>query len=307
MDFPRLTLFHSSKNSFFRLLKTWACKCLEGVICKTFKDKERIRAAGRSAAAVLDRLCTMVEPGLSTWQIDEAGGEIMKDMGIQSACKGYRSGYRVFPSYTCLSVNDEIVHGIGVKDRILKEGDVISVDVCIREDGFVGDNCRTVPVGEVSPEVARLLRVTEESLYVGLVHALHKNRVGDIGNAVQRHVEDEGFAIITNFVGHGVGRTLHEDPQIPNYGKPGTGVQLRKGMAICVEPMVNTKSPRVRMAKDGWTALAEDQLPSAHFEHTMLVDEGTPEIVTLPPGYHHATKFLKAKLEQLSLPIELDW
>lgn len=277
-----------------------------GVICKNFKEKERMRAAGRSAAAVLDRLCAMVEPGISTWDIDEMGGEIMKDMGIKSACKGYRSGNRIFPSYTCLSVNEEIVHGIGIKDRILQEGDVISVDVCIREEGFVGDNCRTVAVGEVSPEVARLLRVTEESLYLGLVNALHKNRVGDISSAVQKHVEKEGFAVITNFVGHGVGRTLHEDPQIPNFGRAGTGVQLRKGMAICIEPMVNTKSSGVRMAKDGWTALAEDNLPSAHFEHTLLVDEGTPEIVTLPPGYHHATKFLKARLEQLSLNIDLD-
>ena len=137
------------------------------MICKNFKEKERMRAAGRSAATVLDRLCAMVEPGMSTWEIDEAGGEIMNEMGIKSACKGYRSGHRIFPSYTCLSVNDEVVHGIGIKERILKEGDILSVDVCVRQDGFIGDNCRTVPVGEVSPEVARLLRITEESLYVG--------------------------------------------------------------------------------------------------------------------------------------------
>jgi methionyl aminopeptidase len=279
---------------------------LEVVICKTFKDKERMRAAGRSAAAVLDRLCAMVAPGISTWDLDEAGGEIMKDLGIKSACKGYRSGHRIFPSYTCLSVNEEVVHGIGVKDRILKEGDIISVDVCVRDDGFVGDNCRTVPVGKVAPEVARLLRVTEESLYAGLVNALHKNRVGDISHGVQKHVEAEGFAVITNFVGHGVGRTLHEDPQIPNFGRAGSGIQLRKGMAICVEPMVNTKSAGVRMADDGWTALAEDNLPSAHFEHTLLVDEGTPEILTLPPGYDHSTNFLEAKLEQLSLAVNRD-
>lgn len=275
------------------------------MICKNFKEKERMRAAGRSAATVLDRLCAMVEPGMSTWEIDEAGGEIMNEMGIKSACKGYRSGHRIFPSYTCLSVNDEIVHGIGIKERILKEGDILSVDVCVRQDGFIGDNCRTVPVGEVSPEVARLLRITEESLYVGLVNALHKKRVGDISHAVQQHVEAAGFAVITNFVGHGVGRSLHEDPQIPNFGRAGSGAQLRKGMAICIEPMVNTESAGVRMAKDGWTALTEDTLPSAHFEHTLLVDEGTPEILTLPPGYHHATKFLHSKIDELSLPIEL--
>ncbi len=264
-----------------------------------------MRVAGRSAATVLDRLCAMVAPGMSTWDIDEAGGEIMKEMGIQSACKGYRSGHRIFPSYTCLSVNEEVVHGIGIKEKILKEGDIISVDVCIREDGFIGDNCRTVPVGEVSPEVARLLRITEESLYVGLIHAVHKNRVGDISSAVQQHVEAEGFAVITNFVGHGVGRTLHEDPQIPNFGKAGTGAQLRKGMAICIEPMVNTKSSGVKMAKDGWTALAEDNLPSAHFEHTLLVDDHRPEIITLPPGFSNSGTFLQAKLEELVLDIDL--
>lgn len=275
------------------------------MICKNFKEKERIRAAGRSAAAVLDKLCSLVEPGISTWDLDVAGGEIMKELGVKSACKGYRSGNRIFPAYTCLSVNEEVVHGIGIKERILKEGDVLSVDVCIREDGFIGDNCRTVPVGEVSSKVANLLRVTEESLYVGLVNALHKKRVGDISSAVQKHVEAEGFAIITNFVGHGVGRTLHEDPQIPNFGKPGTGPQLRKGMAICIEPMVNTKSSGVRMAKDGWTALAEDNLPSAHFEHTLLVDELIPEIVTLPPDHDNSNSFLEKKIEEFSLDINL--
>ncbi|MDG1354727.1 MAG: type I methionyl aminopeptidase [Opitutales bacterium] len=277
------------------------------MICKNFKEKERMRKVGRSAAEVLDRLCELVKPGMSTWEIDEAGGEIMEELGVKSACKGYRSGHRIFPSHTCLSVNEEVVHGIGIKECILQEGDVLSVDVCVKQDGFIGDNCRTVPVGEVTPEVARLLRVTEQSLYLGLINALHKNRVGDISAGVQQHVRDQGFAIITNFVGHGVGRTLHEDPQIPNFGKAGTGPQLRKGMAICVEPMVNTKNPGIRMAKDGWTALAEDKLPSAHFEHTLLVDVDTPEIVTLPPGYHHATKFLKEKLKQLDLEVELDF
>ena len=187
-----------------------------------------MRQAGRSAATVLDRLCKFVQPGMSTLEIDEKGGALMEELGVKSACKGYRSGHRIFPSYTCLSVNDEVVHGIGVKERILKEGDVISVDVCIRQEGFIGDNCKTIPVGQVHPEVERLLRVTEESLYLGLSQALHKKRVGDVSHAVQSHVEKEGFAIITNFVGHGVGRSLHEDPQIPNFGKPGTGPQARK-------------------------------------------------------------------------------
>ena len=165
-----------------------------------------MRQAGRSAATVLDRLCKFVQPGMSTLEVDEKGGALMAELGVKSACKGYRSGHRIFPSYTCLSVNDEVVHGIGVKERILREGDVISVDVCIRQEGFIGDNCKTIPVGQINPDVERLLRVTEESLYLGLSQALHKKRVGDVSNAVQSHVEKEGFAIITNFVGHGVDR-----------------------------------------------------------------------------------------------------
>ena len=148
------------------------------MICKNFKDKEKMRKAGRSAATILDRLCSVVKPGMNTFEIDEIGGELMETMGVKSACKGYRSGHRIFPSYTCLSVNDEVVHGIGVKGRVLNEGDIISVDVCIRENGFIGDNCRTIPVGNVSPEIEKLLRVTEESLFLGICQATHKNRVG---------------------------------------------------------------------------------------------------------------------------------
>ena len=209
------------------------------MICKNFKEKVKMRVAGCTAATILDRLCSYVRPGMNTLEIDEEGGAMMRDFGVKSACKGYRSGNRIFPSYTCLSINDEVVHGIGLKDRVLKEGDILSVDVCIRENGVIGDNCRTIPVGQVSPEVERLLRVTEESLYYGLAMAIHKKRVGDVSEAVQEYVEKAGFAVITNFVGHGVGRTLHEDPQIPNFGKAGTGSQFRKGMAICIEPMVN--------------------------------------------------------------------
>ena len=262
------------------------------VICLTFKDKEKMRRAGRSAATILDRLCSAIKPGMNTLEIDELAGEMMEDMGVKSACKGYRSGHRIFPSHTCLSVNDEVVHGIGISDRVLKDGDVISVDICIREDGMIGDNCRTIAVGRVSPEVEKLLRVTEESMYEGIKQALHKNRVGDVSQAVQEHVEQAGFAVITNFVGHGVGRTLHEDPQIPNFGKAGTGPRFRRGMAICIEPMVNMKSSQIRMAEDGWTALAVDGLPSAHFEHTLLVDDQNPEILTIPEGFENAEDFV---------------
>ena len=261
------------------------------MICKTFKLKEKMREAGRAAATVLDKLCAMVEPGISTLDLDEAGGKLMSGLGVESACRGYRSGTKVFPSFTCLSVNEEVVHGIASPDKILKSGDVISIDVCICCDGYIGDNCRTVPVGSVSPEVERLLRVTEEALFLGIREAVHKNRVGDVSNAVQRHVEAADFAIITNFVGHGVGKSLHEEPQIPNFGRAGAGPKLKRGMAVCVEPMVNTKRAKVRMAKDGWTALAEDGLPSAHFEHTLLVGEDVAEIITIPEGREKVEPF----------------
>ena len=267
-----------------------------GVICKSFKDKEKMRRAGKMAATVLDRLCKLVNPGMSTLEIDELGGELMQELGVKSACKGYRSGQKIFPSYTCLSVNDEVVHGIGVEDRILKDGDILSVDVCIRDGEMIGDNCRTIPVGQVSPKVEKLLEVTEQSLYLGISKALSKKRVGDVSEAVQTHVESSGFAVITNFVGHGVGRTLHEEPQIPNFGKAGTGPKFKKGMAICIEPMVNIKSPQIRMAKDGWTALAVDGLPSAHFEHTILVDDELPEIITIPEGFGSAEDYFEQKL-----------
>ncbi|MBP51869.1 MAG: type I methionyl aminopeptidase [Opitutae bacterium] len=270
------------------------------MICKSFKEKEKLRRAGRSAATILDRLCSMVKPGMNTLELDEEGGGLMKDFGVKSACKGYRSGHRIFPSFTCLSVNDEVVHGIGVENRILKEGDIISVDVCIREDGMIGDNCRTIAVGTVSPEIEKLLKVTEESLYAGISQALHKNRVGDVSEAVQDHIESSGFAVITNFVGHGVGRSLHEDPQIPNFGKSGTGPKFRKGMAICIEPMVNMRSSQIRMAKDGWTAMAVDGMPSAHFEHTLLVDDEYPEILTIPDGYENAEDFLSQRTKQVA-------
>ena len=270
------------------------------MICKSFKDKEKMRQAGRSAATILDKLCSLVKPGMSTLEIDLAGGDLMKEFGVKSACKGYRSGNRIFPSFTCLSVNQEVVHGIGVKNRILQSGDVISVDVCIRENGMIGDNCRTIPVGKVSPEISRLLKVTEESLYLGMRLALDKNRVGDVSHAVQKHIESAGFAVITNFVGHGVGRSLHEDPQIPNFGKAGTGPKLRRGMAICIEPMVNMKSPQIRMAKDGWTAIAVDEVPSAHFEHTLLVDEDLPEILTIPEGCGKTEEYFSSKISEFA-------
>jgi len=257
------------------------------MVCKTYKQKQKMRDACRAAATVLDRLCDMVAPGVSTHDIDQEGKRLMDEFGVKSACYGYRAGSRAFPAYTCLSVNDEVVHGIGDKKRFLKEGDVISVDVCVSLDGHIGDNCRTVPVGSVSPDISRLLKVTEEAMHRGIAQAIHGNRVGDVSHAVQRCVEGAGFAVITNFVGHGVGKSLHEEPQIPNYGKAGSGPVLKRGLTVAIEPMVNMRKKDISMAADGWTALTVDGMPSAHFEHTVMVDKDRPEILTLPEGDKH--------------------
>lgn len=253
------------------------------MVCKTYKQKQKMRDACRAAATVLERLCGMVAPGVSTLDIDQEGKRLMVDLGVKSACYGYRSGSHVFPSYTCLSVNDEVVHGIGSKKRILKDGDVISVDVCLSLDGHIGDNCRTVPVGSVSPEIDRLLKVTEKAMYKGIEQAIHGNRVGDVSFAVESYVKKAGFAVITNFVGHGVGKSLHEEPQIPNYGKAGSGPRLKRGLTVAIEPMVNMRKKDIQIADDGWTALTVDGMPSAHFEHTVMVGNDKAEILTTVP------------------------
>ncbi len=254
------------------------------MVCKTYKQKQKMRDVCQAAASVLDRLCMIVAPGVSTLDIDQEGKRLMDEFGVKSACYGYRSGSRVFPAHTCLSVNEEVVHGIGSKGRVLKDGDIIAVDVCVSLDEHIGDNCRTVPVGSVSPEVDRLLKVTEEAMYCGIEQAVHGNQVGDVSNAVQRCVEKAGFAVITNFVGHGVGKSLHEEPQIPNYGRPRSGPRLKRGLTVAIEPMVNMRIKDIRMADDGWTALAVDNMPSAHFEHTVMVGNDQAEILTIPEG-----------------------
>lgn len=252
------------------------------MVCKTYKQKQKMRDVCRAAASVLERLCRMVEPGANTYDLDQEGKRLMNEYGVKSACYGYRAGSRVFPANTCLSVNEEVVHGIGSKKRILKEGDIIAVDVCVSLDGHIGDNCRTVPVGSVPPEVDRLLKVTEEAMHRGIAQAIDGNRVGDVSHSVQRCVEEAGFAVITNFVGHGVGKSLHEEPQIPNYGKPGSGPRLKRGLTLAIEPMVNMRIKDIHMADDGWTALAVDGMPSAHFEHTVMVGIDEAEILTIP-------------------------
>jgi len=254
------------------------------MIVRNEQQMKSIRDAAQVAATVLDRMCELVAPGMNTYDLDQCGRRFIEELGAESACYKYQVGSRIYPAFTCLSVNEEVVHGIGSLDRTLKEGDVISVDVCTRYKGFIGDNCRTVGVGRLDPEKQRLLDVTEASMYEGIKAACKGNRVGKISSAVQRVVEKAGFSVIRDFVGHGVGRSLHEEPQIPNFGKPGNGPKLREGAVVCIEPMVNMGNYRVTMGDDGWTALSADGSASAHFEHTIIITKDGPEILSVPLG-----------------------
>ena len=249
---------------------------------KSESELKLMRTACRIAATVLDELCKLVAPGVNTYDLDQTGRKLLAGFDARSACYGYQVGNKRFPAYTCLSVNDEIVHGIGTLKRVLQEGDIVSVDVCVEYRGFIGDNARTVPVGEISSEKQKLLRVTEASLNAAIDQARAGNRVGAISNTVERYIRPHGFGIIRDFVGHGVGRTMHEPPQIPNYGPRNRGELLRPGMTLAIEPMISLGRSRVLMGDDGWTALTIDGSDAAHFEHTVLVTHGDPEILTIP-------------------------
>lgn len=248
---------------------------------KSERDLKIMREACVIAATVLDEISKMAGVGISTWELDQAARNLMEDFSSRSACYKYKSGKLRFPGYTCLSINDEIIHGIPSRERLLKSGDIISMDVCVVYQGFVGDNTRTVVIGEAAPEVQRLVKTTEAAMYAGVAKALSGNRVGDISNAIQKFVEAEGYSVIREFTGHGVGRKLHEEPEVPNYGTAGTGPFLRPGMTLAIEPMVAMGNPAIRIGSDGWTVYTLDGKPSSHFEHTVLITDGEPEILTV--------------------------
>lgn len=250
------------------------------IAAKTDEEIQAIREACQVAATVLDKLCQDVEAGVNTYDLDQAGKRYMEELGAESACYNYRIGSKVFPSYTCLSVNDEVVHGIGSLKTILRPGDNITVDVVVRYRGFIGDNARTLIIGQGDEQMQLLVKTTEEALYHGIGFAKAGSRVGDMSYAIQRYVEKRGMSVVREFVGHGVGRTMHEDPQVPNYGRKGSGAKLYPGMTIAIEPMVNLGRAAIQVASDGWTAKTKDGLPAAHFEHTVLITEGEPEILT---------------------------
>ena len=243
---------------------------------------KRMRESCAIAATVLARLKAQVRPGITTYDLDQIGRDLIASFGARSACHGYQLHSRRYPAYTCLSVNEEVVHGIGSIKRILRDGDIISLDVVVEYHGYIGDNALTVPVGAIAPRTAELLKVTEEALYLGLKQAVIGNRIGDISHTVQAYVEARGFGIVREMVGHGVGQEMHEEPQIPNFGRRHTGEKIKPGMTLAIEPMVNLGGYQVRTLADGWTVVTTDGSPSAHFEHTVLTTDSGPEILTIP-------------------------
>jgi methionyl aminopeptidase len=246
------------------------------IIRKSKSELEIMREANRIVARVLDRLGEIIEPGISTARLDREAEELIRKAGGVPVFKGYRG----FPAAICASLNNEVVHGIPDRKRIVAEGDILSVDVGVRFRGFCGDSARTYPVGEVNGRLRKLLDVTRESLYSGIEKAVPGNRLSDISAAVQQRVEKDGFFVVRDFVGHGIGRSLHEDPQVPNFGKPGRGPLLKEGMVLAIEPMVNTDGVGVRVLDDEWTVVTENGGHSAHFEHTIAITSQGPWILS---------------------------
>jgi methionyl aminopeptidase len=249
------------------------------------KNKEgiaRMREACAIAATVLEQLKPLVSPGITTQDLEEAGRDWIARLGARSACYGYQHGSRRYPAHTCISVNDEVVHGIPSFRRVLRDGDIVSLDIVVWYNGYVGDNAFTVPVGTISPDLTKLLRVSREALDLGIRQAQIGNRIGDVSSAIQTYVESNGFSVVRDMVGHGVGVAMHEPPEIPNFGRKGTGEKIKPGMTLAIEPMVNLGGPKTKMLSDGWTCVSADGSPSAHFEHTILTSETGPEILTIP-------------------------
>ena len=236
-----------------------------------------MRQAGRIVAEVLDLLRGMVKLGITTADLNQAAVERIELRGGRPTFKGYRG----YPAHICTSINDELVHGIPSRNRRLQEGDIVSLDLGVTYQGFVGDAGTTVAVGEIHPETRRLMEVTEASLHAGIAQARAGNRIGDISAAVQKRVEADGFSVIREYTGHGVGRQMHEDPQVPNFGKAGRGIALKPGMTFAIEPMVSQGDWRTRVLDDGWTVVTADHSLSAYYEHTIAVTEGEPEIMTM--------------------------
>jgi methionyl aminopeptidase len=249
------------------------------IVCKSPAEIARMARANALVAAILAELAETTAPGVTTRDLDALAEQRIREAGARAAFKGYRG----YPATLCASVNDQVVHGIP-SERPLVEGDIVSLDMGVVVDGFYGDSAVTVGVGRIAPETARLLEVTAEALQRGIARAQVGGRLSDIGHAVQQWVESNGFSVVREFVGHGIGQALHEEPQIPNYGEAGRGPRLAEGMVLAIEPMVNAGKPGVKVLDDGWTAVTRDGSLSAHFEHTVAVTAEGPRVLTAPNG-----------------------
>jgi len=246
---------------------------------KSAREVEKMRQACHTASEILDRVGELVRPGISTKEVDDAAAAFMQEADVKSAFLGYRLGHRVFPGNICISLNDEVIHGIGSQRRI-QYGDIVKLDIGIIQEGWVGDNATTVPVGIVDDRTERLLRTTEAALARAIAVAQAGRRLGDISAEIEEEARRNHFNVVREFVGHGVGRKLHEEPQIPNYGRRGSGPKLKAGMTLAIEPMINSGTESVILLDNGWTACTADGQPSAHFEHTVLITDEEPEILT---------------------------
>jgi methionyl aminopeptidase len=250
------------------------------IILKSPEEIKRLRVSNRIVANVLAQVVRAVRPGVSTDELDRLAEDLIHEAGATPAFKGYRG----YPRTLCTSINEEVVHGIPSPDRKLQEGDILSIDVGVRYEGYYGDTAVTIGVGQISPEARQVMEVTQEALHRGIGCARASNRLSDISSAVQRCAERAGFSVVRQFVGHGIGASLHEEPQVPNFGKPGQGPRLSAGMVLAIEPMVNRGGSDVRLLSDKWTAVTTDGSLSAHFEHTILVAEDGAEILSQPDG-----------------------
>jgi methionyl aminopeptidase len=246
------------------------------ILIKSAAEIEKMRTSGIALRQVHNAVKAAVRPGATTMDLENAAAAKVAELGCKSAFKGYHD----FPAILCTSVNDEVIHGIPTPKRVLKEGDVVSVDCGVVVDGFYSDCAVTYPVGKLSPATEKLLRVTEASLYAAIDKAVVGGRLFDISYAVQSMCEAEGYGVVREFVGHGIGKSMHEDPQLPNYGNPGKGPRLKAGMVLAIEPMINAGSAEVKVLPDGWTAVTIDGSLSAHFEHTVAITKDGPRILT---------------------------
>ena len=248
------------------------------ITIKSERELNLMRKAGAVVAQILEEMVELTKPGISTGELDRFAESRCKELKVIPAFKGYHG----FPASVCISVNDEVVHGIPSMKRILKDGDIVGLDFGVIHEGWFGDSARTVPVGKVSEAARKLMDVTQESLNRGIQQCYEGKRVSDIGHAVQNYVEEFGYGVVREFVGHGIGRALHEEPQVPNYGPKGKGMLLKVGMVLAIEPMINIGSHEVKVLQDGWTAVTADHSMSAHFEHTVAITPNGPEVMTCP-------------------------